>query len=103
MPFEKDNQLWVKGVAAKKEKKKALNEFLSVIANGGRESYADKLENLSNSTKLTEEESDFMDRFEKLFPYVVPKLSSITEEVTHKGTVNLIDLHGARQKRDETD
>ena len=83
MPFEKGNQLWKKGLAARKAKDDRLAEFFEIVVTGGIEVYAQKLSELSQGEELTKEELDFMDRVERLFEYVRPKLART--EITGKG------------------
>jgi hypothetical protein len=82
MPFEKGNNLWKKGLEARKQKDDMLTEFFEIVVTGGIEVYAQKLAHLSEGKELTKEELDFMDRVEKLFEYVRPKLGRT--EVTGK-------------------
>ena len=82
--FQKGNKLHTKATAAKKERKENLWNFL---ANGGRDQYHDKLEVLASGKKLSEPEKEYMDRVEKLYPYVKSKAPT---EITGKDGKDLI-------------
>jgi hypothetical protein len=75
MPFKKGNQLWKQGIKAKEANKDRLTEFFGVVANGGVAKYGEKLGELAEGAELTKSELEFMDRFEKLFEYIRPKLA----------------------------
>lgn len=83
MPFQKGNQLWKKGLKARKEKDRRLNDIFVTLVDGGIEYYGDMLNTLANKQSLTDEEKEFMDRLEKMFEYVQPKLAR--SEHTGKG------------------
>ncbi len=82
MPWEKGNTIWKKSLKGREERRERLNEFFEVVAGGAIEEYGNKMDKLSRKENLTKEELEFMDRFEKLFEYVRPKLSR--KEVTGK-------------------
>ena len=73
MPFQKGNTLGRKGTQVREQKKRDLWNF---IASGGRDAYNEKLEKLQNGEKLTAPEKEFMDRVERLFPYVKSKAAT---------------------------
>jgi len=74
---ENASELGKKGVAAREKNKENLWAFL---ASGGARQYHEKLEQLANKEKLTKPEQEFMDRVEKLFPYVKPRKTDITTD-----------------------
>lgn len=88
MPFTKETAkaLGKKGGKANVANKHNLWEF---IASGGRDAYNQKLEKLQNGKKLSSPEKEFMDRVEKLFPYVKPKLASIEQKTELSGGLNI--------------
>jgi len=75
MPFEKGNNLWKKGIEAKKENKEVVTNFFKIVASGGIKTYGEKLGKLALDEGLGDNEKQFMDRFEKLIPYVKPLLN----------------------------
>lgn len=78
MPFKKGNTLWQKGIAVKKYRQDQIDEFFIVMQLGGKERYADLCDALSNGIEITKEQIEFMDRYEKLWPYVKAKKTDIT-------------------------
>lgn len=82
MPFQKGNKL---GELGRQVSKKNKTELWNFIASGGARKYHEKLDHLSDGGELTKGEMEFMDRVEKLFPYVKAKLSSVdnTGEIDH--------------------
>lgn len=72
MPFEKGNKLGRKATKSRMENKQRLFEFL---ASGGARMYQEKLDKLANGEGITKEEEQFMDRSERLYEYVFPKLA----------------------------
>jgi len=92
MPFQKNNTLWKEGLKQKRKNKERIDTFFEIVADGGIAQYGAKLEALANKEELTKEELEFMDRFEKLFEYVRPKLAR--QEHTGKNgkelSINLI-------------
>jgi len=93
MPFQKGNTIWKKGWKAKKENDKSRLDILFNIAeDGGAQEYANKLDKLARGKALSESELEFMNRFEKLFEYLKPKLSRKDVDVTSGGSV--IDFFG---------
>lgn len=56
-----------KGVISRKDAKQKLWDFISSGAAG---SYRDKLELLSRGKEISKPEQEFMDRAERMFPYV---------------------------------
>jgi len=75
MPFKKRNQLWVKSHKSRGNNKEGLNKFFEIVAQGGVETYGEKLSELASGAELSKSELEFMDRFERLFEYVRPKLA----------------------------
>lgn len=79
MPFTvktaKANQK--KGVEAKKKHQDDLWAYLS---SGGARQYHAKLAVLADKEELTKPEQEFMDRVEKLFPYVKARKTDITTD-----------------------
>lgn len=75
--FEKGNTLWKKGLAVKKERQDKIEEFFVVSQLGGRYRYVEMLDKLSNGEELTKPEIEFMDRYEKLWPYTKAKMASV--------------------------
>lgn len=87
MPFKKGNTIWKEGWKAKKENDKArLEVFFGIAADGGAEEYSNKLDKLAKGEELDKPELEFMDRYEKLFEYMKPKLART--EQTGKTDVN---------------
>lgn len=78
MAFQKGNQLWKKGLPARKERQEKIESFFAIAASGGIERYGMLLDVLSNGQKLSTPQKEFMDRFEKLFPYMKAKRTDIT-------------------------
>ena len=86
MGFAQGNQLWKDGLKSKKEKEqKILDMLFGDLGEGGAEAYGDKLEKLSNSKSLSDEEKEFMDRYEKLLEFHRHKLARSEVDVTSKG------------------
>jgi len=84
MPFEKGNTLGRKAAKSREESKQRLWDF---IASGGAAKYHKKLEELSNGAELSKPEQEFMDRVERLFPFVKAKLSSVDQNMNLKGDI----------------
>tara|TARA_Y100000310_G_scaffold157840_1_gene157283 strand:+ start:2673 stop:2987 length:315 start_codon:yes stop_codon:yes gene_type:complete len=78
MTFQKGNTLWEKGIAVRKERQKKIDEFFAVMQLGGKITYADLCDKLSKGIKISKEEKEFMDRYEKLWPYVKAKKTDVT-------------------------
>ncbi len=74
MPFKKGNRLGAKGAV---QREKNRRDLFDLVASDHRDDYNKKLEELRDKKKLTEPEREFMDRVERLFPYVKPKLASV--------------------------
>lgn len=75
MPFQPKNKLWKLSVDSRLERKEVLNRFLEEIGINGVNKYKELLERIGNSAKLSPEEKLFMQKIEKLFEYIIPKLS----------------------------
>lgn len=76
MPFAKGNTLWKDSLKTRKERsEKILTLLFGDLEDGGAEQYGEKLEKLAKKKELTAPELDFMDRYEKLMEYLVPKLA----------------------------
>ena len=75
MPFQKGHKYAAMGGKASGEAKRNLWEF---VASGGIRAYNDKLEKLRDGTALTKPEQEFMDRVEKLFPYIKARKTDVT-------------------------
>lgn len=88
MPFQKNNKLWQKGLAVKKAKQEKIDEFFIVTQLGGRERYLDLLQKLADGEDLSKGQIEFMDRYEKLWPYVKAKYSSVDQKTTIEGEVD---------------
>ena len=80
MPFAKGNTLWKDGVEAKKERKEKISEFFDIAGSNGIQRYADFLDILARKEKLSPEQLQFCDRFEKLFPYMKARKTDITSD-----------------------
>lgn len=80
--FSKGNTLWQKGLEVKKDRRAKIEEFFLVMQIGGQSKYVELQDALSKGIEITKEEREFMDRAERLWPYVQPKLSS--KQVTGK-------------------
>ena len=74
MPFKKGDPKTSEyarlGLQARAENKTRLWEF---IARGGADTYNEKLDKLSKGEELSKPEEQFMDRVERLFPYIKGK------------------------------
>jgi len=79
MPFTKENAstLQAKGVESRKKRTEDLWAF---VASGGARQYHEKLQMLSEKEELTKPEQEFMDRVEKLFPYVRARKTDVTSD-----------------------
>lgn len=74
--FQKNNQLWKKGLKTRNEKKEKIDEFLIMLANNGIDEYGGLMSKLlTGECKLTKAEIEFMDRFEGWREYIRPKLA----------------------------
>jgi len=73
--FQKGNQLWKKGVSARKEKAEKIDLFLTTLASGGMEKYAEIMDKIANGEEMTKAEEQYMDRLEGWREYVRPKLA----------------------------
>lgn len=80
MPFQKGNTLWKEGIATKLKKQDKINEFFLIAGNGGVQRYGDMLDKLARNEEVTKIEIEFMDRFEKLFPYMKARKTDITSD-----------------------
>ena len=85
MPFEPNNNLWKKSHESRAANKDRLAAFFEVVADGGIDAYGQKLDDLANKEELSKAEQEFMDRFERLMPYVKPKLSTQIVDLTSGG------------------
>lgn len=77
MPFAKDNQLWKSSHKARAENKDRVQDFLSLIANGGIEAYANCLAKLASKEELSPPEKEFMDRMEKWKDHISAKKAPV--------------------------
>lgn len=76
MGFAKGNTVWKGSHKARAENEKArLDTFFCIAADGGADKYADMLDKLSRGGHIGNPELEFMDRYEKLFEYMKPKLA----------------------------
>jgi len=76
--FQKGNSFWRKGLQARKEQKSMLEDFFKLLASGGIEAYAEKLEDLSNGIDLSKPEMSFMSKIETLMQYIKAKQTDVT-------------------------
>lgn len=78
MTFQPGNTLWKEGVATKLKKQDKINEFFMIAGNGGVERYGDFLDMLARGEKLSKEQLEYCDRFEKLFPFMKARKTDVT-------------------------
>lgn len=88
MPFQKGNKLWEKGIETKKENQARMDSFISTLANGGMERYAQIMDNLADGKELKKHELQYLDRIDGWREYVLPKLARTESKVdtTHTFT-----------------
>ena len=80
--FQKGNDLWRKGVKARKMNQKKADEFYRYQISGALGLYFEELEKMvSEGYKPSEAKLLAMEKIEKLFPYGLPKRAP----VDHKG------------------
>lgn len=75
--FQKGNTLGKQGTIAREENKQNLWEYM---ASGGARQYNEKLNDLANGKDLSKPEQQFMDRSERLFPYVKARKTDVTTD-----------------------
>ncbi len=81
--FQKGNTLWKLGAESKAEmKQRKIDVLLDVVAQGGVEQFTDLMSKLAQGVDINRAESQFLDRYEKLLPYMKPKLASVEQKVT---------------------
>ncbi|GEM_PF-6754551 len=100
MPFQKGNTLQVDlGLSVREEnKQKPLRLLFEYLGSDGSIGYQELLRRLLNSEAITDEQAQFMNRWERNLEYLAPKLAR--KEITGADgkSLTLIDLFGVSQE-----
>ena len=73
-----------KATKIREENKHKLWNF---VASGGARKYLEKLEQLAEGKALSKPEREFMDRVERMFPYVKARLAQTDSNINVSGSV----------------
>ena len=82
MPFT--TQSAKEATKLREENKQKLWNF---VASGGARKYLEKLEQLAEGKALSKPEREFMDRVERMFPYVKARLAQTDSNINVSGSV----------------
>ena len=80
MPFGKDNQIWKSSHNSRAANKNRIQDFLSMIANGGIETYGDFMDLLARNKDLGDNQKEFLDRMEKWKDHIAAKKAPVDED-----------------------